>query len=641
MSSKEGMYTQHVFLSTRRPTHQSLKCQLGRLRSGRAMFRMCSVEDKMCLYGITHERKIDRIEERLVEVDRELRILAAAQHTVHRTERSASQPTEKASFHMPAPTSNSGVSHNTTRHVHHPSPIFEGGSSMTVHTYFARTFIDDAVRSGALKGFRLELDDALSSLQELVESQTQHNEPESPVEPKASFLTACLTRERPLPDVQLAMACLRISKDYVLKVMFSPIFSDAEYIIVLWGLTWLFKEISMGITRLGFRLRPEDLDREATNCRQYLEASLAALPFHLSASIDNVIALGLAANYSIAHSNLSQAWSFISVAAQMCLHLGLHRGAAWRDESPSAHNQNAWLFWNVYALDKGLSLRLGRPSVIQDYDITVPIPTSNTDRHPAIENCLVTWINVSRCQGRIYELLYSPTAMAQDNGVRTSRAQALADELLAIMDQKKQTEEQSLSTWTKTVALEDVQYLAATNEVLRHSILTLIYSAVPVPRGSNLTFIQACITSARAALEKHDSCMAILRSYGTSFITVYFQRVQFKIRISTNTDSTPQDHILHSPFIPFIIVFCHVIETTDQMDLGRLHRFVASIESASQLSEPTTYMQRLFQALYNVAFRYVEVKTSCEQQSVRHELDTYLTSLDYSPTPVYGMGGGR
>lgn len=90
---------------------------------------------------------------------------------------------------------------------------------MTVHTYFARTYIDDAVRSGALKGFRLELDDALSSLQELVESQTQHNEPESPVEPKASFLTACLTRERPLPDVQLAMACLRISKGQCLAML--------------------------------------------------------------------------------------------------------------------------------------------------------------------------------------------------------------------------------------------------------------------------------------------------------------------------------------------------------------------------------------------------------------------------------------
>lgn len=124
----------------------------------------------------------------------------------------------------------------------------------------------------------------------------------------------------------------------------------------------------------------------------------------------------------------------------MCLHLGLHRGATWRDESPTARNQNAWLFWNVYVLDKGLSLRLGRPSVIQDYDITVPIPTSSIDRHPAIEHCLLTWIKVSRCQGRVYELLYSPAALAQDDGIRTARAQGLADDLLSIMKEKKKIE---------------------------------------------------------------------------------------------------------------------------------------------------------------------------------------------------------
>lgn len=124
----------------------------------------------------------------------------------------------------------------------------------------------------------------------------------------------------------------------------------------------------------------------------------------------------------------------------MCLHLGLHRGATWRDESPTARNQNAWLFWNVYVLDKGLSLRLGRPSVIQDYDITVPIPTSSIDRHPAIEHCLLTWIKVSRCQGRVYELLYSPAALSQDDGIRTARAQGLADELLSIMKEKKKIE---------------------------------------------------------------------------------------------------------------------------------------------------------------------------------------------------------
>lgn len=340
----------------------------------------------------------------------------------------------------------------------------------------------------------------------------------------------------------------------------------------------------------------------------------------------------------------------------MCLHLGLHRGATWRDESATLRNQNAWLFWNVYVLDKGLSLRLGRPSVIQDYDITVPIPTASIDRHPAIEHCLLTWIKVSRCQGRVYELLYSPAALAQDDGIRTARAQALADELLSIMKEKKKTEvcpffpffffplpaaepppspassmcsanllqtlkEQNLPTWTKTIALEDIQYIADSDEVLHHSILTLIYRAVPVPRGSSSTFTQACITSARQALGKHDSCMAILTPYGSPFIDIYFQWT-----------------IFYTPFIPFIVIFCHVIETTDQTDLDRLHSFVASLEPVSQLSEPAARMQRLFQVLYNVALKYVEVKTSREQQSVGRELDTYLNALGYGPAPTYGLG---
>ncbi|KAK8024629.1 hypothetical protein PG993_012695 [Apiospora rasikravindrae] len=604
------------------------------------------------LISTQYERKIDRIEERLSEVVSELRNLAVAQNTSSRApDRSASQPAEKVGFCMSTPTSNSGVSfYNTTNHAEPPEPKFEGGSSMTAHTNFARTFLDEAVRAGPLKDFRLELDDTLSSLQELVKAQqTQLNVPNSPIEASAGSVTAGQSRERPLPDVQLTMTCLRISKegfsvsylslcgmispsvytDYVLRVMFSPKFSDAEYIIVLWGLTWLFKEMSLEVDKLEHCLRPEDLEREATNCRNHLEAALAALPFHMPASIDNVIALGLAADYSIARSKPSQAWSFISVAAQMCLHLGLHRGATWRDESPTARNQNAWLFWNVYVLDKGLSLRLGRPSVIQDYDITVPIPTSSIDRHPAIEHCLLTWIKVSRCQGRVYELLYSPAALAQDDGTRTARAQGLADELLSIMKEKKKIEEQNLPTWTKTIALEDIQYIADSDEVLHHSILTLIYRAVPVPRGSSSTFTQACIASARQALGKHDSCMAILTPYGSP--------------LSTSTSNGMQcctlDHFLH-PFIPFIVIFCHVIETTDQTDLDRLHSFVASLEPVSQLSEPAARMQRLFQVLYNVALKYVEVKTSREQQSVGRELDTYLNALGYGPAPTYGGMGG-
>lgn len=145
-----------------------------------------------------------------------------AQKTGGRTnDRCASQPAaEKSSgggFCMSTPTSNSGVSsyYNTTNNAEPPEPKFEGGSSMTAHTNFARTFLDEAVRAGPLKDFRLELDDTLSSLQELVKAQqTQLNVPSSPIDGGAggSLAAAGSMRERPLPDVQLTMTCLRISK---------------------------------------------------------------------------------------------------------------------------------------------------------------------------------------------------------------------------------------------------------------------------------------------------------------------------------------------------------------------------------------------------------------------------------------------
>lgn len=67
---------------------------------------------------------------------------------------------------------------------------------------------------------------------------------------------------------------------------------------------------------------------------------------------------------------------------------------------------------------------------------------------------------------------------------------------------------------------------------------------------------------------------------------------------------------------------------------------MASLEPVSQLSEPAARMQRLFQVLYNVALKYVEVKASREQQSVGRELDTYLNALGYGPAPTYGGLGG-
>lgn len=100
-------------------------------------------------------------------------------------------------------------------------------------------------------------------------------------------------------------------------------------------------------------------------------------------------------------------------------------------ESDSAEVQDnkLRLFWSVYCLDKGLSLRLGRASTIQDYDISSTPSFSHVDVSELWKSIYTIWIVLSRIQGKIYELLYSPGALRQPEADRTAHARRLASEM--------------------------------------------------------------------------------------------------------------------------------------------------------------------------------------------------------------------
>lgn len=83
----------------------------------------------------------------------------------------------------------------------------------------------------------------------------------------------------------------------------------------------------------------------------------------------------------------------------------------------------------MYIFDKSLSLRLGRAPTIQDYDITVPYPSSDDPDREAVTELLRLWVVASKIQGQIYELLYCPEALAQPAPVRQSRVQILVSRL--------------------------------------------------------------------------------------------------------------------------------------------------------------------------------------------------------------------
>jgi hypothetical protein len=74
--------------------------------------------------------------------------------------------------------------------------------------------------------------------------------------------------------------------------------------------------------------------------------------------------------------------------------------------------------------------------------------------------------------------------------------------------------------------------------------------------------------------------------------------------------------LLELPFVPFTVLFCHVIGTSSASDLRYLEGLVRSLQTASskQSIYPTCAKQlRIFEALFNVAHEYIQTASSLHQ----------------------------
>lgn len=81
-------------------------------------------------------------------------------------------------------------------------------------------------------------------------------------------------------------------------------------------------------------------------------------------------------------------------------------------------------------------------------------------------------------------------------------------------------------------------------------------------------------------------------------------------------------------------MFCHVIETQDKADLGRLGEFSGSIQAAAQVSEAAFKTHHLFHTLHDMAVRYVELCAAYpenDQSKAGPEMDWFLEALGIAP----------
>ncbi|KAK6530829.1 hypothetical protein TWF281_007666 [Arthrobotrys megalospora] len=529
-----------------------------------------------------------------------------------------------------------------TTSIHEPEDndqAFEGNSSLAAHTTFASEFLEQAVTKTSLsRQFNPAMQNALASLQKMVhlqnrnrdshESRFGHQKPmprggytQLPL-PPADIVLRLLRKIKNAPPLTFMMSCAFITvEDFVdscRKIYFpTEDYNIAIFITVNICLYYLFQE-----NTIMEDFSSEECQKYHLMCRDNVETGLANLPLLLPARKDMVEALILGITYAVEISKLTLAWQLNCAAATICQTLGWHRLQTTKDP---VNNAKITLFWYCYMLDKGLALRFGRTSVIQDWDISAPRYFGNTALPDSWNSMIGMWILTGEVLGEIYEDLYSPSALARDPSQRVETARLLVHKMQRIWNDMEALGETAEARGCETLQsfYEDPKNQATldmvhkSGKVSHLSTLTLIYRAIPSTPGFPSNFNAECIDAARMAFSCHLECMELTADN--------------QVAMAGYLHWT----ILYSPFTPFIVLFCHVIETSNLDDLQLLDKFAESLQPALANSQAIEKLYRLCKLLHQIAALYIEAKGQQQQDSdmnmVGNDLDTYLTQLGFIP----------
>ncbi|KAK4243720.1 fungal-specific transcription factor-like protein [Corynascus novoguineensis] len=502
--------------------------------------------------------------------------------------------------------------------------MVEGESSLTAHSVFANKLLQKVASTDT----RPEMLERIEALHNVVESMEKQPAAREMLYPHAKPVRPVTLEGCDLPPIEKTLQLLKAVKaqprlgaawmfeifqmdhfpETCLAVYMADEYNPTDFIIVNTGLHFLFSGYAH-----YYPDREEELRGLARVCGVNTETALSSLPLHLPANDDVIVALLFGVFYTIEIGKPSLSWILSSKASEMCQSLGYHRIGTYTNASQAEAACRQFLFWVVYSLDKSLSLRLGRSSTIQDSDVTITVPCDDGPRQSPIVSFLRIWVIESRIQGQIYELLYCPEAIGQSEVVRKSRAQLL----LSRLDELETLVQEVLAKWGKvlqeTISRDMNEYFVTSEEILRLSTRTLIHRAVPNPPGSLTTFSTECIQTARETLARHQDCMGVMEKTTAGLFSTYMNWT-----------------ILFAPFVPFIVVFCQVIETRDKGDLARLEAFVNSLLPHPAVSEAVDKLRRLFQALYSVASQVVESQTGTGKDGQQSStVDTCLAALGF------------
>ncbi|KAG2027526.1 hypothetical protein GB937_001272 [Aspergillus fischeri] len=564
-----------------------------------------------------YERKIDHISRKLEEFGS---VLGAIQNSTQSAipatapPTTPSHPTSTASAAPKSETTSTSSIDRLGSKILTPKLEHQGESSLSAQATFANEFLEDAIINKP-NGIDIaaEMSSVLKSLRKALGRNSNHQEHDY-LYPHARALGSGLNlRNLPMPPVDKVFIGLGMTKenarvrfflnneatsfsDYFLNVYSPGEATHADLIIVNGGLYWMFRQCKHAVTDSG---QKADFEAQAVICRDNLETILANLPFHQPSKLETVSSMIIACIYCLETCKPSAAWGFVATASHMSQTLGMHSKMAMAQDPPEIKAVKIRLFWLVYVQEKSLSLRLGRSSTIRDSDITIPVPGIDSLSEISYFSQLDKMKDLAHLQGKIYDQLYSSGALAQPQHIRTTRARRLAAELEVHTNREGRSEKLYAEALRQATSNGFLEAFVCTGKVIYLSLICLVYRAIPPEANQGTIFGKECISSAHKALEAHRQWMALL----------------------------------HSPFVPFIVIFCHIIETCDKNDLGLLESVIKTLQSATD-SVPSSGVRKeyhLFKALYDAACSYIEARLSKANIGFRLWANTSSSAALLSP----------
>ncbi|KAL4898915.1 fungal-specific transcription factor domain-containing protein [Aspergillus multicolor] len=472
-------------------------------------------------------------------------------------------------------------------------PPFEGQSSFHHETLVAR----DAALSAVVAARGGELNDQVSSaLLSLKDSLDSH----MPAAEKSTPSSEARARE-PLLPVDLVVAVVKKVKVQPPFYLVSQSWKDPRQLESLCqSIYFPLQPIPSGSTTLLHGLLyyiirdymhegdPDfarfDLPSSKSFCEQQFSAGLDHPQMLSDPTLEKVQALLIGTTKAQEESNVQRCWTYLSLAFNMCQMLGLHRNATTQADPFALAELKRHAFWSLYTVDKNVSLNIGVTSHFQDHDIDTALysPSADEKQHSWDLINLMT-VEFATIQGKVYDQLYSISAVQITEEEKMERIRTISADLLAVRNRLLE-----INVSPSLLYADSLHGMTACADFIAYSVLTVIYRAQTQTqsqtqtqpqrqtRASTMAISSQCYEAACLALNSHLKAITYFRDLKAHKQAEYVNSI-----------------LLYPSFTPFVIVFTHAITTSSQSDLALLNETVHSLDLIKRVSHSSAHLHSI------------------------------------------------